>query len=91
MSFLITCETATIEYNCNREKPLAVHVKGGGTEYPEFTPGDGYHNEIEHFLACIEDDTTPTVVTPAEAREALAVALAEIKSVESGKVVAIGK
>lgn len=92
MSFLITCETATIEYNCNREKPLAVHVKGGGTEYPEFTPGDGYHNEIEHFLACIEDDTTPTVVTPAEAREALAVALAEIKSVESaGKTVAIEK
>jgi predicted dehydrogenase len=60
-------------------------------EYPDFKPGDGYHNEINYFLDCIEKNTTPTVVTPAEAQEALAVALAEIQSVESGKTVAIAK
>ena len=91
MSFEINCETATIQYSSAREKTLTVYTKGGGVEYPEFEPGDGYHNEIEYFLDCIEKDTTATVVTPVEAREALAVALAEIRSVGSGKVVAIGK
>jgi len=91
MMFTIICETATIHYNCNNEKSLVIYPKGGGEEYPEFEPGDGYHNEIEYFLECVENDTTPTVVTPAEAREALAVTLAEIKSVETGKSVAIAK
>ena len=90
MSFRIICETATIDYSSAREKTLVIYRRGGGEEYPEFEPGDGYHNEIEYYLSCIESNTTATVVTPAEAREALAVALAEIKSVESGKVVAIG-
>jgi predicted dehydrogenase len=91
MSFQITCETATIAYSSAREKTLAVYPRGGGVEYPDFKPGDGYHNEINYFLDCIEKNTTPTVVTPAEAQEALAVALAEIQSVESGKTVAIAK
>jgi len=91
MSFQITCENATIGYSSAREKTLAVYPKGGGVEYPAFQPGDGYHNEINYFLECIENNTTPTVVTPAEAQEALAVALAEIKSVESGKTVPIAK
>jgi len=91
MSFQIACETATIQYSSAREKTLVIYPKGGGEEYPAFVPGDGYHNEIEYFLDCIDKNTTATVVTPAEAREALVVALAEIKSVESGKVVAIGK
>jgi len=91
MSFQIICETATVSYSSARQKTLAVYPKGGGVEYPDFKPGDGYHNEINYFLDCIGNNTTPTVVTPAEAREALAVALAEIKSVESGKTVAITK
>jgi len=91
MSFQITCETATILYSSARPKTLAVYPKGGGVDYPDFKPGDGYHNEINYFLDCIGNNTTPTVVTPAEAQEALAVALAEIQSVESGKTVAIAK
>lgn len=91
MSFTIVCETATIQYSSAREKTLTVYPKKGGEEYPEFTPGDGYHNEIDYFLSCIEDDKSPTVVTPSEAREALAVAWAEIKSVENGEAVAVAK
>lgn len=91
MAFKIICETATICYNSNQENTLVVYPKKGGEEYPAFEPGDGYHNEIEYFLDCIENNTTPSVMTPAEAREALVVALAEIKSVETGKPVAISK
>lgn len=91
MSFQITCETATLQYSSAREKTLVIYPRKGGQEYPEFEPGDGYHNEIEYFLECIENDTSPTVVTPAEAREALAVALAEIKSAQSGKTVSVAK
>jgi 1,5-anhydro-D-fructose reductase (1,5-anhydro-D-mannitol-forming) len=91
MMFQITCEKATIQYTSAREKTLAVYPKGGGVEYPKFEPGDGYHNEIHYFLDCIEKNVTPSVVTPAEAREALAVALAEIQSAETGKTVPVAK
>ena len=91
MAFEIVCETATIQYDCNETNPLRVYPRSGGEEIPEFTPGDGYHNEIEYFLECIDTDVTPTVVTPTEAREALTVGLAEIQSVEDGKTVAITK
>ncbi len=91
MMFQITCEDATIQYTCAREKTLAVYPKQGGVEYPTFTPGDGYTNEIHYFLDCIATGATPTVVTPTEAREALMVALAEIQSVQTGKTVAVAK
>ena len=91
MSFQVNCETATIQYSSAREKTLSVYPKQGGVEYPAFTPGDGYTNEIHYFLDCIAKGATPTVVTPSEAREALAVALAEIQSAQTGKTVAVAK
>jgi predicted dehydrogenase len=91
MSFQITCETATIQYSSARAKTLVIYPNGGGEEYPPFDGTDGYQSEINYFLDCIEKNTSPTVVTPAEAREALVVALAEIRSVQSGKTVEIAK
>ena len=91
MSFEITCETATIQYDSSEATPLRVYPQKGGEEVPSFVPGDGYHNEIDYFLTCIETNAAPTVVTPTEAQEALAVGLAEIKSCETGKTVAIAK
>ena len=90
MSFTIVCDKATIVYSSAKEKTLVVYLKDGTEEYPDFTPGDGYHNEIEYFLACIENDDTPSVCTPAEAREALVVAWAEIDSWKNGKTVTVG-
>ncbi len=91
MMFQITCESATIQYSSAREKSLAIYPKTGGVEYPAFTPGDGYTNEIHYFLDCLASGRTPTVVTPSEAREALAIGMAEIKSATTGKTVAVTK
>jgi predicted dehydrogenase len=91
MSFKIVCENATIVYSSSKSKTLVVCTKDGAEEHPEFTPGDGYHNEIEYFLACIEKNEVPSVCTPAEAREAVLVGWAEIDSWKgNGKTVTVG-
>jgi predicted dehydrogenase len=91
MNFQIFCEKATITYSSAKSPSLSVYPKEGGEEHPAFEPGDGYHNEIHYFLDCIGKNITPTVVTPAEAREALVIAWAEIESVKTGKTVAVRK
>jgi predicted dehydrogenase len=50
---------------------------------------DGYFNEIDYFLGCIEKNQKPKISTPAESRLAVAIALAEVKSAQTGKSVVI--
>jgi len=52
---------------------------------------DGYHAELEYFVSCLKANKHPKTITPQDARLALEVALACIKSVKTGKPVAIGK
>ena len=47
-------------------------------------PGDPWHAQIDCFLACVSDGTGPADGTFAQARAALAVALAARRSLESG-------
>ena len=49
----------------------------------------GYLNEIAYFVDCLNQEVEPTVVTPADAREALELVLAEVQSIESGEWVTL--
>lgn len=84
MGFTAVFEQAAIVFDL--AKPLTVYPLAGGSETPTLPPGgDGYYNEIEYFLTCLEKNQTPTISTPKESRAAVAVALAEGRSILSGK------
>jgi len=58
-----------------------------GPEYPALPQKSGFMAEIEHFVRCVIDDAKPVVVTPEDARLALAMCLASKQSMETGKVI----
>jgi predicted dehydrogenase len=49
----------------------------------------GYFFELRHFVDCILRDREPEIITPQEAKQALALCLAARQSAESGETVEI--
>lgn len=85
MAFTIVCEKATIDYSSAKSPTLTIHTAEGKTLTPKVPAGDGYSREIDYFLDCIRKGEKPTRVTAEEARDALRVAWAEIRSVRTGR------
>ena len=63
---------------------LTVHPAAGRSRTFSAPGDDPWHTEIEHFLDCVEHGAPPIDGTLAQARAALAVALAARRSLESG-------
>jgi predicted dehydrogenase len=89
MGFTAVFEKAAIVYDLKGGQPLTVYRRDGQPEVPTLGTGDGYFNEIKYFLDCIEQNQKPKTTTPQQSREAVAIALAEVKSALTGKRVAI--
>lgn len=89
MGFTARFERAAVVFDLSSGKPLTVQNEDGSTETPTMMPNDGYFNEIEYFIGCIEKNQTPKISTPTESREAVAIAIAECKSAGTGKPVTI--
>ena len=87
--FLVVLERASIELGIKSGAPLTVHTLEGKTLTPKVAKGDGYINELKHFVDCVASGKPSEVVTPQDARTALAVCLAEAKSVKTGRAVKI--
>ena len=68
---------------------LGVHPRAG-TARELTAAADPWRVQLEHFLACVRDGVAPSDGTFAQARAALAVALAARRSVESGVPEAVG-
>jgi len=51
--------------------------------------GDAFEREIAYFVACVQCATAPAIITPADARLAVQVALATRQSLETGESVSI--
>ena len=64
----------------------ALRVYGDAVRDVPVEAVDPWTAEVEHFLSCIEAGAAPTDGSFAQARDALAVALAARASLESGKV-----
>jgi 1,5-anhydro-D-fructose reductase (1,5-anhydro-D-mannitol-forming) len=84
MSFILTCERATVVYDNTQKPTLTVHRTDGRSLVPKFKAGDAYALELDYFLDCIRAGRAPRVITPADAARSLALVLAEVKSVEAG-------
>jgi predicted dehydrogenase len=82
-------EKAALYWELSSGKPLAVFPEKGEPETPGLLATDGYYNEIAYFVACAAKNEAPVTSTPAESREAVAVALAEQRSAESNAPVDI--
>ena len=89
MAFTIVCEKATIDYSTAHTPSLSIYTVSGRVVTPKVPAGDGYSREIDYFLNCIRKGQKPTRVTAADARKALEVAWAEMRSVRTGRRVAL--
>lgn len=89
MSFNIVLEKATISYDCTRQPAFKVAPAGGEAFTPEIAPGDGYSNEIEHFVKAVRGERVPEIITPAQSVDSLRLVLAERESAATGRCVTI--
>ena len=87
--FCVVLEKATVEMDAKSQRPLTIHTLAGKTLQPKLPRDDGYVAELKHFVKCIDGDKASDVVTAQDARKAVAVCLAETRSVLSGKPVKI--
>jgi UDP-N-acetylglucosamine 3-dehydrogenase len=101
MTLIVSGERGTIEFNSRLNPPLTFYRVDGEPEHPpvpDLTGGaqsaeavgniqelGGYFAEIKYFVDCIERDRWPQVVTPEDARLALALCLAARASAEKGR------
>lgn len=92
----IQCEIVgaegTLQVGYLRQTPILTLTKSGVQHdvVPHFPQrfGPAYTAQIEHFVACLRQDQTP-IVTPADARAALAACLAATRSQHEGQVIAL--
>ncbi len=89
MSFNIVLEGATIVYDCSRTPAFKVCPAKGDAFTPEVASGDGYSNEIEHFVKAVGGRSVPEIITPKESVESLRLVLAEKQSALSCQKVSL--
>ncbi len=89
MSFNILLEKATIVYDCTREPTFRVCPDDGDAYCPEVVSGDGYSNEIEHFVKAVRGEDVPDIITPAQSIDSVKLVLAEKKSAALTEKVAL--
>ena len=85
MSFIINLERATLLYDSGTQTPLTIFLPDGTSQQPELMPGDGYSCETEYFLQCLTKRLEPEKMPPLEARNNVAIALAERESILTGR------
>ena len=89
MSFNIVLEGATIVYDCTRKPAFKVCPADGDAFTPEIVSGDGYSNEIEHFVKAVQGVSVPEIITPQQSVDSLRLVLAEKQSAGSGQLVSL--
>jgi len=100
--FTAVLEGGQIEFDSALTPSLRLYRNGASeAEYPEVptlvsgTAAEGgniealggYFAEVRYFVDCVERGVAPSIVTPADGVQAVEVALAEIRSAETGKMV----
>ncbi|MCY3021286.1 MAG: Gfo/Idh/MocA family oxidoreductase [Planctomycetota bacterium] len=89
MRYTVVFDRATADFDLAREgKTLQLHKAGRKEpEVIKVPATNGWEQEIEYFLTCIEKGTPPKVTTAADARKSVALAHAELESIKKRKIV----
>ena len=104
MAYTASFEKGAVEFNSRNEKTLAIYRPGKEIEYPtakleleatvsgEGNIADlgGYFSEMKYFIDCLENNKEPGEATAQSARDSLEIALSEMESADSGKIIEIG-
>ena len=81
-------EKATVYLGGADKAPLTVYPDGGKPFSPKLGTRSGYEEEVRYFLSLVEGRAPKrAVLTAKDARESIALVLAERKSAETGKAV----
>lgn len=86
MRCTVNFERATADFDVGADAPLQVHRADGDRPEKIELGGDGYFQEVEYFIHCIEQGRAPRVVTAADAVTSLRVTEAEARSAETGAI-----
>lgn len=89
MGFTAVFEHASLVWDSKAGTPLTVYRRDQEPMTPSLPQEEAYYAEIDHFLSCIEKGTDPTISTPQQSRDAVAIALAEKHSAQTGQAVRI--
>ncbi len=89
MSFNIVLEKATITYDCTRSPAFKVCPAEGQAFTPEIASGDGYSNEIAHFVQAVRGERVPQIITPQQSVDSVRLVLAERQSARTGEKVTL--
>ena len=92
----VRCETATFEYILRAgegggdfSNDVVVYPNRGKIRKIKCKASDGWTEEINYFLGCIATKKRPKIVTARTSADSIAVAEAEVKSVATGRPVAV--
>jgi predicted dehydrogenase len=90
MSIVVHGERGTLEWAMSRGE--AVRLYDGGAE-PESIPcaGDALLSQLDHFLECAQAGRPSDLCSPYSTRTSVALAWLERDSIQSGRVLALGK
>ncbi len=89
MQYSVNFERATVEYDMAGSPTLKVIEAGKPPEHPQVDSRMGYELEIDYLLGCIKSGRRPENATIASAAQAVKIAEAEAKSVQTGRSVKI--
>lgn len=92
MGYELAGQTGVIEYDSSKEQPVILSqqsdpLSGTGVAVPTSPLQENpYERELRHFLHCLDTNTEPFVTTE-DALQAIRIAMAALKSMETGDVV----
>jgi len=100
-TFQAVFEGGALSYNSGASPTLMAYPREAAPHAPELkhapvqeldvggnlTNPDGYYQELEYLVGCLERGGKPSVVTPQEAAQSVEVVLAELKSARRGRPV----
>jgi predicted dehydrogenase len=87
MTFTIACERATLVFG--KDGRLLLHPKRGKSRALSLPAGDGYTNELKHFVACIRQGRRSEVITPESAARSVRLIEAELESARRGRAIPV--
>lgn len=88
MTYTVNFERATASFDLAAPNPLTLYENGQATPI-QLDPKMGYELEIDYLINCIKTGQKPTVVTLESAANSVKIVEAELKSVQTGRPVAI--
>ncbi len=91
MSFILVLSSATLVYDCNQSPSLKVYPREGEAFSPTLAEGDGYTRQVEHFARRVRGEACDVVTTVESSRESVEMVLAEIESMQTGKIVGLSR